>query len=37
MPLSSRPMMARRWKHSQPDGVSTTLDMSGPRESVWSK
>ena len=37
MPLSSRPMMASRWKSSQPDGVSAALDMSGPRERVRSK
>ena len=30
-------MMARRWKQSQPEGVSATRDMSGPRETVRSK
>ena len=37
MPASVRPMMASRWKHSQPDGVSMIRDMSGPRERVRSK
>ena len=37
MPLSSRPMMARRWKHRYPDGVSRIRDMSGPRDWVRSK
>ena len=30
-------MMASRWKQSQPVGVSTIRDMSGPREMVRSK
>ena len=37
MPASVNPMMASRWKHSQPDGVSMIRDMSGPRDFVRSK
>ena len=37
MPASVRPMMASRWKHSQPEPVSMIRDISGPRERVRSK
>ena len=37
MPASVRPMMASRWKHSQPEPVSMIWDISGPRERVRSK
>ena len=37
MPSGERPMMARRWKQRKPVFVSTMRDMSGPRETVFSK
>src|SRR5699024_2109636 len=37
MPDSVRPMIARRWKKSQPAGVSSVRDASGPRDFVRAK
>ena len=35
--MEVKPMMASRWKHSQPEPVSMIRDISGPRETVRSK
>ena len=37
MPSSCRPMMASRWKPSQPSPAFSTRVMSGPRDTVRSK